>query len=128
MYMGNQPQTNYMEQQYVQHQFSSPAPSTMFQPVPAVPASFAVFLRLHPSSTYVTNTNLWISTMASQSIQELRQAAVTKFPGAMCVRIEGIIKDAKGNELPLQIQSDDELGAYFAHMQGGSPTFSVQLV
>nr|CEG04007.1 unnamed protein product [Fusarium clavum] len=128
MYMGNQPQTNYMEQQYVQHQFSSPAPSTMFQPVPAVPASFAVFLRLHPSSTYVTNTNLWISTMASQSIQELRQAAVTKFPGAMCVRIEGIIKDAKGNELPLQIQGDDELGAYFAHMQGGSPTFSVQLV
>ena len=66
--------------------------------------------------------------MASQSIQELRQAAVTKFPGAMCVRIEGIIKDAKGNELPLQIQGDDELGAYFAHMQGGSPTFSVQLV
>ncbi|KAJ4137481.1 hypothetical protein NW768_003068 [Fusarium equiseti] len=128
MYMGNQPQTNYMEQQYVQHQFSSPAPSTMFQPVPAVSASFAVFLRLHPSSTYVTNTNLWISTMASQSIQELRQAAVTKFPGAMCVRIEGIIKDAKGNELPLQIQGDDELGAYFAHMQGGSPTFSVQLV
>ncbi|CAG7561419.1 unnamed protein product [Fusarium equiseti] len=128
MYMGNQPQTNYMEQQYVQHQFSSPAPSTMFQPVPAVPASFAVFLRLHPSSTYVTNTNLWISTMASQSMQELRQAAVTKFPGAMCVRIEGIIKDAKGNELPLQIQGDDELGAYFAHMQGGSPTFSVQLV
>ncbi|RGP74807.1 hypothetical protein FLONG3_5918 [Fusarium longipes] len=128
MYLGNQPQTNYMEQQYVQHQFSSPAPSTMFQPVPAVPSSFAVFLRLHPSSTYVANTSLWISTMASQSIQELRQAAVAKFPGALCVRIEGILKDPKGNELPLQIQGDDELGAYFAHMQGGSPTFSVQLV
>ncbi|RGP73231.1 clr5 protein [Fusarium sporotrichioides] len=128
MYMGNQPQPNYMEQQYVPHQFASPAPSTIFQPVPAVPSSFAVFLRLHPSSTYVTNTSLWISTMASQSIQELRQTAVAKFPGAMCVRIEGIIKDPKGNELPLQIQGDDELGAYFAHMQGGSPTFSVQLV
>ncbi|KAL6919497.1 hypothetical protein ACHAP8_002722 [Fusarium lateritium] len=128
MYLGNQPQPNYIEQQYVQHQFASPAPSTMFQPVPAVPSSFAVFLRLHPSSTYVTNTSLWISTMASQSIQELRQTAVAKFPGALCVRIEGIIKDPKGNELPLQIQGDDELGAYFAHMQGGSPTFSVQLV
>lgn len=128
MYMGNQPQTNYMEQQYVQHQFSSPAPTAMFQTVPAVSSSFAVFLRLHPSSTYVTNTNLWISTMGSQTIQELRQAAVAKFPGAMCVRIEGILKDPKGNELPLQIQGDDELGAYFAHMQGGSPTFSVQLV
>ncbi|CEI64391.1 hypothetical protein FVEN_g10809 [Fusarium venenatum] len=128
MYLGNQPQPNYIEQQYVQHQFASPAPSTMFQPVPAVPSSFAVFLRLHPSSTYVTNTSLWISTMASQSIQELRQTAVAKFPGALCVRIEGIIKDPKGNELPLQIQGDDELCAYFAHMQGGSPTFSVQLV
>ncbi|KAG8674766.1 hypothetical protein FPOAC1_000738 [Fusarium poae] len=128
MYLGNQPQPSYIEQQYVQHQFASPAPSTMFQPVPAVPSSFAVFLRLHPSSTYVTNTSLWISTMASQSIQELRQTAVAKFPGALCVRIEGIIKDPKGNELPLQIQGDDELGAYFAHMQGGSPTFSVQLV
>ncbi|CAF3515133.1 unnamed protein product [Fusarium graminearum] len=128
MYLGNQPQPNYMEQQYVQHQFASPAPNTMFQPVTAVASSFAVFLRMHPSSTYVTNTSLWISTMASQSIQELRQTAVAKFPGALCVRIEGIIKDPKGNELPLQIQSDDELGAYFAHMQGGSPTFSVQLV
>ncbi|KAM0253407.1 hypothetical protein ACHAP5_000436 [Fusarium lateritium] len=128
MYLGNQP--NYIEQQYVPHQFSTPAPSTMFQTVPAVPASasFAVFLRLHSSSTYVTNTNLWISTMASQSIQELRQAAVAKFPGALCVRVEGIIKDPKGSELPLQIQGDDELGAYFAHMQGGSPTFAVQLV
>ncbi|KAH6960609.1 hypothetical protein DER45DRAFT_165178 [Fusarium avenaceum] len=128
MYLGNQPQPNYMEQQYVPHQFSTPTPSTMFQSVPAVSASFAVFLRLHPSSTYVTNTNLWISTMASQSIQELRQAAVAKFPGALCVRIEGILKDPKGSELPLQIQGDDELGAYFAHMQGGSPTFAVQLV
>ncbi|KAF4451070.1 hypothetical protein F53441_5892 [Fusarium austroafricanum] len=127
MYLGNQSQANYMEQQYVPHQFSTPAPSTMFQAVPAVSASFAAFLRLHPSSTYVTSTSLWIATLSSQSIQELRQAAVTKFPGACCVRIEGIIKDPKGNELPLQIQGDDELGAYFAHAQGGPPTFVVQL-
>jgi hypothetical protein len=131
MYLGNQPQANYMQQQYVQHQFSASTPSTMFSPVPSVPAvptSFAVFMRLHPSSTYPANTSLWISTMSSQSIQELRQVAVTKFPGAMCVRIEGIIKDPKGNELPLQIQGDDELAAYFDHMQSGTPTFSVQLV
>ncbi|KAJ4271476.1 hypothetical protein NW762_000179 [Fusarium torreyae] len=128
MYLGNHPQSNFMEQQYVPHQFSASAPGTMFQAVPAVSTAFAIFLRLHPSSTYVTNTSLWISTMTSQSIQELRQAAVAKFPGALCVRIEGILRDPKGAELPLQIQGDDELGAYFAHMQGGSPTFSVQLV
>ncbi|KAF4971787.1 hypothetical protein FSARC_1480 [Fusarium sarcochroum] len=128
MYLGNPPQSNFMEQQYVPHQFSAPAPGAMFQTVPAVSTAFAIFLRLHPSSTYVTNSSLWISTMTSQSIQELRQAAVAKFPGALCVRIEGILRDPKGAELPLQIQGDDELGAYFAHMQGGSPTFSVQLV
>ncbi|KAF9773567.1 hypothetical protein IL306_008602 [Fusarium sp. DS 682] len=131
MYLGNQPQANYMQQHYVQHQFSASTPGAMFSPVPsvpAVPASFAVFMRLHPSSTYPANTNLWISTMSSHSIQELRHVAVTKFPGAMCVRIEGIIKDPKGNELPLQIQGDDELAAYFDHMQSGTPTFAVQLV
>ncbi|KAF5542101.1 hypothetical protein FMEXI_7623, partial [Fusarium mexicanum] len=131
MYLGNQPQANYMQQQYVQHQFSAAAPNTMFSPVPSVPAvpsSFAVFIRLNPASTYPANTSMWISTMSSQSIQELRQVAVTKFPGAMCVRIEGIIKDPKGNELPLQIQGDDELAAYFDHMQSGTPTFTVQLV
>ncbi|KAI1057963.1 hypothetical protein LB506_000975 [Fusarium annulatum] len=131
MYLGNQPQANYMQQQYVQHPFSASASNTMFSPVPSVPAvpsSFAVFMRLHPTSTYPANTSLWISTMSSQSIQELRQVAVAKFPGAMCVRIEGIIKDPKGNELPLQIQGDDELAAYFDHMQSGTPTFTVQLV
>ncbi|KAF5002896.1 hypothetical protein FGRMN_57 [Fusarium graminum] len=128
IYLGNPAQPDYMDQQYVPHQFPSQTPNGMFQSVPAVSASSAVFMRLHPSSTYVTNTSLWISTMASQSIQELRQAAIAKFPGAICVRIEGIIKDPKGNELPLQIQGDDELGAYFAHMQGGSATFAVQLV
>ncbi|KAM0441011.1 hypothetical protein ACHAPT_000316 [Fusarium lateritium] len=128
LYMGSNAQPAFMGQQYVAQQFS-PAPSNaMFQGVPAVPTAFAIFLRLHPSSTYVTNTGLWIGTMAAQSVQELREVAVAKFPGALCVRIEGILKDGKGTELVLQIQDDEELGAYFAHMQSGSPTFAVQLV
>jgi hypothetical protein len=126
--MGANAQSAFMGQQYVAQQFS-PAPSTaMFQGVPAVSASFAIFLRLHPSSTIVANTGLWIGTMSAHSVQELRDVAVAKFPGAICVRIEGIIKDDKGTELPLQIQDDEELTAYFAHMRGGSPTFAVQLV
>ncbi|KAI8684801.1 Clr5 domain-containing protein [Fusarium keratoplasticum] len=128
LYMGANTQSAFMGQQYVAQQFS-PAPSTaMFQGVPAVSTSFAIFLRLHPSSTIVANTGLWIGTMSAHSVQELRDVAVAKFPGAICVRIEGIIKDDKGTELPLQIQDDEELTAYFAHMRGGSPTFAVQLV
>ncbi|OAQ96818.1 hypothetical protein LLEC1_07897 [Akanthomyces lecanii] len=33
-----------------------------------------------------------------------------------------------GGELPLQIEQEQELAAYLAHMQGASPTFNVQLV
>lgn len=128
LYIGANTQTAFMGQPYVAQQFS-PAPSTaMFQGVPTVSAPFAIFLRLHPSSTIVAHTGLWIGTMSTHSVQELRDVAVAKFPGAICVRIEGIIKDDKGTELPLQIQEDEELTAYFAHMRGGSPTFAVQLV
>ncbi|KAM5355386.1 hypothetical protein ACJ41O_002032 [Fusarium nematophilum] len=128
LYLGTNNQTSFMGQPYVSHQFATAQANPVFHDVQPMSTTFAVFLRLHPSSTYVTNTNLWIGTMASQSVQELRQTAVAKFPGALCVRIEGILKDGKGSELPLQIQDDDELGAYFAHMQGGSPTFAVELV
>ncbi|KAF5009465.1 hypothetical protein FDECE_4310 [Fusarium decemcellulare] len=128
IYMGTGSQSTFMDQQYVSHEFSAAPANPIFQNVAPVSTAFAVFLRLHPSSTYATSTNLWIGTMSSQSVQELRQTAAAKFPGALCVRIEGILKDAKGTELPLQIQEDEELGAYFAHMQGGSPTFAVQLV
>ncbi|KAF4978950.1 hypothetical protein FZEAL_4747 [Fusarium zealandicum] len=128
LYLGTNSQPAFMDQQYVSQQFSAAPSNPMFQGVQAVSTAFAVFLRLHPSSTYATSTSLWIGTMTSQSVQELRQVAIAKLPGAMCVQIEGILKDGKGTELPLQIQEDEELGAYFAHMQGGPPTFAVQLV
>lgn len=88
----------------------------------------AIYLRLHPASTFDTNTGLWVATLESQSVQELREAAVARFPGAVCVRIEGIIKDSSGGELPLQIEQEQELAAYLAHIQDGSPTFNVQLM
>lgn len=88
----------------------------------------AIYLRLHPSSSFLTDTSLWVATLGSHSVDELREAAVAKFPGAACVRIEGIIKDGKGGELPLQIEHEQELAAYLSHMQGVAPTFNVQLV
>ncbi|TQV96230.1 d-lactate dehydrogenase protein [Cordyceps javanica] len=94
----------------------------------AVPAC-AVYLRLHPSSSFITGTELWVATLGPHaSVQELREAAVERFPGAACARVEGIIKDGKGGELPLQIEQEQELAAYLAHMQGASPTFNVQLI
>lgn len=122
-------QAAFMEQPYVQQQFAvASPPAPVFHPVQPVPTVYAVYLRLHPSSTFVTPTSLWIATMTTQSLQELRQAAVDKFPGALCIRVEGILRDAKGVECPLQIEQDQQLGAYLVHLQGGTPTFNVQLV
>ncbi|OAA68814.1 hypothetical protein ISF_03189 [Cordyceps fumosorosea ARSEF 2679] len=92
-------------------------------------AACAVYLRLHPSSSFLTGAGLWVATLgAHPSVQELREAAVARFPGAACGRVEGVIKDGKGGELPLQIEQEQELAAYLAHTQGASPTFNVQLV
>ncbi|KAK7430135.1 hypothetical protein QQZ08_003320 [Neonectria magnoliae] len=130
LFLAANTQAAFMDQQYVQQPYTAaPAPSnSVFHAVQSLPTAIAVFLRLHPSSTFVTNMGLWIATMTSQSLQELRHTAVEKFPGALCVRVEGIVKDGKGAELPLQIEDDQEMGAYLAHLQGGTPTFAVQLV
>uniref|UniRef100_L2G000 Uncharacterized protein n=1 Tax=Colletotrichum fructicola (strain Nara gc5) TaxID=1213859 RepID=L2G000_COLFN len=61
-------------------------------------------------------------------VDELRHVAASKFPGAICLRVEGVLKDGKGGEMPLQIDQDPELAAYLAHLQGATPTFNVQLV
>jgi len=85
-------------------------------------------MRLHPSSGFVSGANLWIATLASRSVQELEQIAADRFPGMMCIRLEAVVKDGRGGELPLSIDHDQELGAYFAHLQGAAPTFNVQMV
>lgn len=126
-------QSEFANQPYMAQHFTGPAASTTpsssaYSMQAAAPTSFAVFLRVHPSSTHVTNTGLWIGTMASHTVQELRQTAVAKFPGACCVRIEGILKDGKGSELMLPIEEDQELSAYLSHVESGAPTFAVQLV
>jgi hypothetical protein len=90
----------------------------------------AIFFRLQPTSTVSDAPLMWVATLTSRSVEELRSKAVARSPGAMCVVIEGIIKDGMGGEVPLPIPGDTELGAYLDHMQEtrGPPTFSVELV
>ncbi|TWU75247.1 hypothetical protein ED733_005837 [Metarhizium rileyi] len=128
--LGPNTEAAFLEQPCVQAQFAPPATSTPVFPQVLPPSTAcAVFLRLHPSSSsYISNTNLWIATLTSHSVQELRQVAVAKFPGTACLHVEGVLKDGKGCELPLQIEQDEELSAYLEHLQGTAPTFNVQLV
>lgn len=128
--LGPNTQAAFMDQSYVQQQFAPPATSApVFPQVQPTSTACAIFLRLHPSSSsYISSPNLWIATLTSPSVQELRQVAVAKFPGTVCVRVEGVLKDGKGCELPLHIEQDQELGAYLAHLEGTAPTFNVQLV
>ncbi|EXF84282.1 hypothetical protein CFIO01_12113 [Colletotrichum fioriniae PJ7] len=127
-------QQQQQQQQPVFHAPPSPLPQHQHpQPQPPSTTSIAVYLRLHPSSTFVATTTIWIATLSSHSVQELRHAAASKFPGAICLRLEGVLKDGKGGEMPLSIEQDGELAAYLAHLRGGAgglgtPTFNVQLI
>jgi hypothetical protein len=115
----------FSEQQYADQQYAAQAAQAAF---PAAPTSIAVYFRLHPASDVQTNSRLWVSTLSSISLNELRQLASVKFPGTYAYHIEGIMKQPNGQEAPLQIESDDELEAYLAGVGGVKPTFSVQLV
>ena len=117
--------SQFSEQQYADQQYAAQAAQAAF---PAAPSSIAVYFRLHPTSDVQTNSRLWVSTLSSISLNELRQLACVKFPGTYAYHIEGIMKQPNGQEAPLQIESDDELEAYLAGIGGVKPTFSVQLV
>ena len=72
-------------------------------------------------------SRLWVSTLSSSSVHELRSLAAQKFPGTIALRIEGVIKQPNGHEITLPIDQDEELEAYLG-IQGSKPFFSVQLV
>lgn len=115
----------FSEQQYNEQQYA-PQAASGFQPSPS---SWAVYFRLHPGSDVTAAPRLWVSTLSSTSVDDLRQLATVKFPGTIALRIEGIIKPPhNGQEMTLPIDQDEELEAYFAAIGGVKPMFSVQLV
>lgn len=89
--------------------------------------SIPVYFRLSPLSQIQHPTKLWLGTLTSGSVEELRQLATSKHPDATLVRIEGVVRENNGHEVSFEIDEDDELGAYFAHVNGGKATFVVQL-
>ena len=115
-------QGHFSEQQYADQQYAAQAAQAAF---PHSPSSIAVYFRLHAASDIQPESRLWVSTLTSVSLDELRQLASSKFPGMVAGRIEGIVKEPNGNEMSLRIDQDEELGAYLANSV--KPMFSVLL-
>jgi hypothetical protein len=118
-------QNQFSEQQYADQQYAAQAAQAA---CPPSPSSIAVYFRLHPSSDVQTTSRLWVSTLSMISVDELRQLAVAKFPGTIAIRVEGVFKQPSGHEMTLPIDSDEELQAYLAEINGVKPIFTVQLV
>lgn len=87
----------------------------------------AVYVRPHPKSTMYNNTKLWLGTLEGRTVQELHAMLATKYPDATAARIDGIEKDAGGNEISYLVEEDEELEAYLDHVQGRKATFVVLL-
>ena len=88
-----------------------------------------VFFRLSPFSQtqhlQQPLNQLWLSTLTSGSMQELRALAVKDFPNSVAAQVEGMVSDLNGNDIPYVLDRDDELGAYLTHTSGGKATFSI---
>ena len=125
----NDPSLTMGQQQHYQQQQQSPTSGAFASPSAHHGSSMTipVYFRLSPLSQIQLSTKLWLGTLTSGSVNELRQLAVSKHPEATLVRIEGVVRESNGNEVSFEIDEDDELGAYFAHVNGGKATFVVQL-
>jgi hypothetical protein len=118
-------QGQFSEQQYVDQQYAAQAAQSAFAPSTS---SIAVYFRLHPASDVQSHVRLWVATLSSISVDELRQLAVVRHPHTIAIRIEGVMKQANGHEATISIDQDEELEAYLGGVGGVKPIFSVQLV
>jgi hypothetical protein len=112
-------------QQQQQQQQAAPAPSSS--------GAIAAFFRLNSTAMMMFPgvQAQWIAPLSARTMAELRSAALQKTPGGLCYKIEGIVKDGKGGELPLPVSDEGELETYLQHVQGlghGAPTFHIHVV
>ncbi|KAJ4549839.1 hypothetical protein HRR78_004649 [Exophiala dermatitidis] len=94
---------------------------------PPVSTMTPVYVRPHPKSTMYNNTKIALASLSGRTVQELHAMLAAKYPGAKPTRIDGVEKDANGNEISYLIEEDEELDAYLEHVQGRKATFVVLL-
>ncbi|KAI9730751.1 MAG: hypothetical protein M1834_005720 [Cirrosporium novae-zelandiae] len=98
-------------------------------PQPVIP----VYFRLSPLSQIpagIKFQQLWLATLYSRSVSQLRDLALEKYPGMGISKIQGLARDPNGSgqEMTYEIDEDDELDAYLTHVQGQKATFVVEVI
>lgn len=86
-----------------------------------------VYVRPHPKSQMHKGTKMWLGSLHSRTVFELRQLLLSKWPDAAIVRIDGVDKDNNGQDIPYLIEEDEELDAYLTHVQDRKATIVVML-
>ena len=86
-----------------------------------------VYVRPHPKSQMYKGTKMWLGSLHSRTVFELRQLLLSKWPDAAIVRIDGVDKDHNGQDIPYLIEEDEELDAYLTHVQDRKATIVVML-
>ncbi|ETN46006.1 uncharacterized protein HMPREF1541_00189 [Cyphellophora europaea CBS 101466] len=97
-----------------------------FATAPAINPT-AVYIRPHPTSQVHSADKVWLQTLTSRSVEELRRLLERKWPNAVVSRIDGVERGADGQEISYLIEEDDELDAYLDHVNGRKATVVVQL-
>lgn len=93
--------------------------------MPVVPVP--VYIRPHPKSQMHKGTKMWLASLHSRTVFELRQVLQAKWPDAAIVRIDGVDKDPNGQDISYLIEEDEELDAYLTHVQDRKATIVVML-
>ena len=90
-------------------------------------APVPVYVRPHPKSQIHKATKMWLGSLHSRTVFELRQLLQAKWPDAAIVRIDGVDKDQNGQDIPYLVEEDEELDAYLTHVQDRKATIVVML-
>ena len=90
-------------------------------------APVPVYVRPHPKSQMHKDSKMWLGSLHSRTVFELRQLLQAKWPDAAIVRVDGVDKDLNGQDIPYLIEEDEELDAYLTHVQDRKATIVVML-
>ena len=83
----------------------------------------AIYVRPHPKSQIYQMSKMWLGSLSTRAVVELRHLLTSKWPDAAIVRIDGVERGSNGQDISYLIEEDEELDAYLTHVQDRKATF-----